>query len=108
MFQTCCIAGRVRSYSDLCLLLLKDGERLSNPALWWVNDAGEEIKWSFEELGSRSRRAANILAGACDLQPGDRLLLILPRVPEWWLVNVACLRTGRCCVAVASTPSLGL
>ncbi|RXM32433.1 Acyl-coenzyme A synthetase ACSM3, mitochondrial [Acipenser ruthenus] len=72
----------------------KDGERLSNPALWWVNDAGEEIKWSFEELGSRSRRAANILAGACDLQPGDRLLLILPRVPEWWLVNVACLRTG--------------
>ncbi|XP_041133643.1 acyl-coenzyme A synthetase ACSM3, mitochondrial isoform X1 [Polyodon spathula] len=72
----------------------KDGERPSNPALWWVNNAGEEIKWSFEELGVRSRRAANILAGACDLQPRDRLLLILPRVPEWWLVNVACLRTG--------------
>ncbi|KAK2488683.1 hypothetical protein MC885_018510 [Smutsia gigantea] len=28
------------------------------------------------------------------LQPGDRLALILPRVPEWWLVTMGCMRTG--------------
>ncbi|XP_064376369.1 acyl-coenzyme A synthetase ACSM3, mitochondrial-like, partial [Dromaius novaehollandiae] len=65
-----------------------------NPALWWVSGDGEEVKWSFEELGVLSRQAANVLSGACGLQPGDRVIWILPRIPEWWLLNVACMRTG--------------
>uniref|UniRef100_A0A803XW67 medium-chain acyl-CoA ligase n=1 Tax=Meleagris gallopavo TaxID=9103 RepID=A0A803XW67_MELGA len=48
----------------------------------------------FEELGVLSRKAANVLSGACSLQCGDRVLLLLPRIPEWWLLNVACMRTG--------------
>uniref|UniRef100_UPI003AAC4940 acyl-coenzyme A synthetase ACSM3, mitochondrial n=1 Tax=Centroberyx gerrardi TaxID=166262 RepID=UPI003AAC4940 len=72
----------------------KDGERAANPALWWVNDRKEEIRWTFEELGFQSRKLANVLSGACQLTKQDRLLLLLPRVPEWWLVNIACLRTG--------------
>ncbi|XP_056149876.1 acyl-coenzyme A synthetase ACSM3, mitochondrial [Lampris incognitus] len=72
----------------------KGGERSSHPALWWVNDRKEEIRWSFEELGFNSRKAANVLSGACELTKLDRVFLILPRVPEWWLVNIACLRTG--------------
>ncbi|XP_076997736.1 acyl-coenzyme A synthetase ACSM3, mitochondrial isoform X2 [Tamandua tetradactyla] len=72
----------------------KAGERPSNPAFWWINGNGEEVRWSFEELGSLSRKFANILTEACDLQRGDRVIAILPRIPEWWLANVACLRTG--------------
>ncbi|XP_031416077.1 acyl-coenzyme A synthetase ACSM3, mitochondrial [Clupea harengus] len=72
----------------------KNGEKSGQPALWWVNDRREEIRWSFEELGYHSRRLANVLSGECQLQRGDRVLLILPRIPEWWLVNIACLRTG--------------
>uniref|UniRef100_A0A671LZW9 medium-chain acyl-CoA ligase n=1 Tax=Sinocyclocheilus anshuiensis TaxID=1608454 RepID=A0A671LZW9_9TELE len=72
----------------------KNGQRSSLPALWWVNDGGEEVRWSFEELGFHSRRLANVLHQECSLERGDRVFLILPRVPEWWLVNVACLRTG--------------
>ncbi|KFV10495.1 hypothetical protein N340_02257, partial [Tauraco erythrolophus] len=74
--------------------LEKDGRRPANPAFWWVNDEGEEVKWSFEELGFLSRKAANILSEACGLQRGDRVIAILPRVPEWWLLNIACIRTG--------------
>ncbi|NWI16764.1 ACSM4 synthetase, partial [Crypturellus soui] len=66
----------------------------SNPALWWINGKGSEVKWSFEELGFQSRKAANVLSGPCDLQRGDRVFVILPRIPEWWLLNVACMRTG--------------
>ncbi|OPJ87565.1 hypothetical protein AV530_001014 [Patagioenas fasciata monilis] len=73
--------------------LEKDGRRPANPAFWWVNDEGEEVKWSFEELGYLSRKAANILSEACGLQRGDRVIAVLPRVPEWWLLNVACMRT---------------
>lgn len=72
------------------------GERPANPALWWVNGKGDEVKWSFEELGSLSRKAANVLTDPCGLKRGDRVAVILPRIPEWWLVNVACMRTGEC------------
>uniref|UniRef100_A0A8D1E0Y9 medium-chain acyl-CoA ligase n=1 Tax=Sus scrofa TaxID=9823 RepID=A0A8D1E0Y9_PIG len=72
----------------------KTGKKPSNPAFWWVNGNGKEVRWSFEELGSLSRKFANILTEGCALQRGDRVILILPRIPEWWLANVACLRTG--------------
>uniref|UniRef100_A0ABI7Z0Z7 medium-chain acyl-CoA ligase n=1 Tax=Felis catus TaxID=9685 RepID=A0ABI7Z0Z7_FELCA len=72
----------------------KAGKRPSNPAFWWINGKGEEVRWSFEELGSLSRKFANILTEACALKRGDRVMVILPRIPEWWLANVACLRTG--------------
>ncbi|KAF5914248.1 hypothetical protein HPG69_005098 [Diceros bicornis minor] len=71
----------------------KAGKRPSNPAFWWISGKGKEVRWSFEELGSLSRKFANILTEACALQRGDRVILILPRIPEWWLANVACLRT---------------
>ncbi|XP_049645471.1 LOW QUALITY PROTEIN: acyl-coenzyme A synthetase ACSM3, mitochondrial [Suncus etruscus] len=74
--------------------LEKAGKRPPNPAFWWINGKGEEVRWSFEELGSLSRKFANILTENCALQKGDRLIVILPRIPEWWLANVACLRTG--------------
>ncbi|XP_065267657.1 acyl-coenzyme A synthetase ACSM3, mitochondrial-like [Emys orbicularis] len=72
----------------------KEGKRPTRLALWWVNDKGDEVRWSFEELGFRSRKVANVLSEVCGLQKRDRVMLILPRIPEWWLVNVACMRTG--------------
>ncbi|XP_019397751.1 PREDICTED: acyl-coenzyme A synthetase ACSM4, mitochondrial-like isoform X3 [Crocodylus porosus] len=75
--------------------LEKDGRRSSsNPALWWVGGKGDEVKWSFEELGLLSRKAATVLSAACGLKRGDRLMVILPRIPEWWLITVGCIRTG--------------
>uniref|UniRef100_A0A8C0BK24 medium-chain acyl-CoA ligase n=1 Tax=Buteo japonicus TaxID=224669 RepID=A0A8C0BK24_9AVES len=72
----------------------KAGKRPTNPAFWWINGKGEEVKWSFEELGFLSRKVANALTKVCGLQKGDRIVVILPRIPEWWLVNVACMRAG--------------
>ncbi|KAH0631912.1 hypothetical protein JD844_019813, partial [Phrynosoma platyrhinos] len=71
----------------------KAGKRPPNPAFWWVNDQKEEVKWSFEELALLSRKAANVLIGPCGLQRGDKAITVLPRIPEWWLLNVACMRT---------------
>ncbi|XP_019505348.1 PREDICTED: acyl-coenzyme A synthetase ACSM1, mitochondrial isoform X2 [Hipposideros armiger] len=70
------------------------GRRGSNPALWWVNDQGEEVKWTFGDVTDLTCRTANVLTHACDLQQGDRLILILPRIPEWWLVSLGCIRAG--------------
>ncbi|XP_055994851.1 acyl-coenzyme A synthetase ACSM5, mitochondrial [Sorex fumeus] len=79
---------------DTWTQLEKAGHRSQTPAFWWVDSQGAEVKWSFEELGAQSRKAANVLGGVCGLQPGDRMMLVLPRVPEWWLLSVACMRTG--------------
>ncbi|XP_015271598.1 PREDICTED: acyl-coenzyme A synthetase ACSM3, mitochondrial-like [Gekko japonicus] len=82
----------------------KDGKRPPNPAFWWINGRGGEVRWSFEELGALSRKAANVLSDHCGLRKGDRLIIILPRIPEWWLVTVACMRTGV--VAIPGTSQL--
>jgi len=36
-----------------------------------------------------------MLEGVVGLKPGDRVIVILPRIPEWWLLNLACLRSGK-------------
>ncbi|XP_043350252.1 acyl-coenzyme A synthetase ACSM4, mitochondrial-like isoform X3 [Dermochelys coriacea] len=73
----------------------KNGERASSiPALWWVGDQGNEVRWGFEELGFLSRKAANVLSDACGLKKEDRVIVMLPRIPEWWLITVGCMRTG--------------
>uniref|UniRef100_A0ACB8FKW2 Acyl-coenzyme A synthetase acsm4, mitochondrial n=1 Tax=Sphaerodactylus townsendi TaxID=933632 RepID=A0ACB8FKW2_9SAUR len=82
----------------------KEGNRPPNPALWWINGKGSEVRWSYEELAALSRKAANVLMDPCGLQRGDRVILILPRVPEWWLLNAACIRTGI--IFIPGTPLL--
>uniref|UniRef100_A0A8C5CNY1 medium-chain acyl-CoA ligase n=1 Tax=Gadus morhua TaxID=8049 RepID=A0A8C5CNY1_GADMO len=72
----------------------KAGGRAPNPALWWVDGQRREVQWSFEELGFHSRKLANVFTELCQLRQRDRVFLMLPRIPEWWLVNIACLRTG--------------
>ncbi|KAI0216671.1 Acyl-coenzyme A synthetase ACSM3, mitochondrial, partial [Lamellibrachia satsuma] len=63
-------------------------------AFWWIDDNRNELKWTFQQLSDLSKRTSNILLGPCQLTPGDRVVVILPRVPEWWLLNIASCRMG--------------
>ena len=62
-------------------------------AMLWVSPDGKPRNVTFRELGDRSRRAANALAGL-GLEPGDRLFIMLPRLVEWWEIMLGCIR-GR-------------
>jgi acetyl-CoA synthetase len=62
-------------------------------AMIWVNQAGEEKKYSFRDLKNFSNQAANILI-KYGIQKGDRVLMMLPRVPEWWFFVVALIKLG--------------
>ncbi|KAL7979188.1 hypothetical protein Chor_015212 [Crotalus horridus] len=73
----------------------KDGKRAHNPAFWWVSSQDEEVKWSFKELAFLSRKAANVLTSPCGFQRGDKVMIVLPRIPEWWLLVLACMRTAK-------------
>jgi acetyl-CoA synthetase/medium-chain acyl-CoA synthetase len=79
-------------------------ERPDSPALRWVNhDATTERSFTFGELSDFSRRAAAAFCGA-GLQRGDRVLIILPRVPQWWIAMLGLIRLGA--VAIPGTPLL--
>ncbi|XP_004604355.1 acyl-coenzyme A synthetase ACSM2B, mitochondrial [Sorex araneus] len=84
----------VRDVMDHWAGMEKAGKRGPHPALWWVNGEGQEVKWNFSQLSEVGQQVANVLTGPCGLQRGDRVAVVLPRVPEWWLVTLGCMRAG--------------
>ncbi len=69
-------------------------QRPDATALWWVDAVtGHERRFTFRELALLSRQAANYLQSA-GIRRGDRVLLILPRIPEWWLAMLGLTRLG--------------
>jgi len=63
------------------------GER---PALWYIGEEGEEVKFSYKELSEASQKAATVVE-SLGLQ---KAVCILPKVPEWWLINLGTIRAG--------------
>ncbi|MGR3220166.1 MAG: AMP-binding protein [Candidatus Anammoxibacter sp.] len=62
-------------------------------ALMWIDDDGNEVKKTYAQLCRDSRKVCNILSEQ-GIQRGDVVIVILPRVIEWWVINIACLRMG--------------
>lgn len=63
------------------------------PALVWANAAGEERRYSFSDMSRLTSRFASALA-ARGIRKGDRVLVMLPRIPEWQVAIVGCLKLG--------------
>jgi len=72
-------------------------------ALWWVDDHSNERQETFAALSKRSRQLCNVLSEQ-GVRRGDVVIVVLPRLIEWWEVNIACLRMG----AVVSPGTLQL
>ena len=62
-------------------------------ALIWENAAGETTTFSYADISRLSTRMASALATA-GVAKGDRVIVMLPRIPEWQIALVACLRIG--------------
>ena len=73
-------------------------------ALWWVGEAGQgELRLTFAQLAEQSRRAASFL-NAQGIRRGDRVLVILPRTPQWWIAMLGLIRLGA--IPIPGTPLL--
>ncbi len=62
-------------------------------AMIWTNQDSEEKKFTFWDMMIHSNEAANILM-KFGIQKGDRVLLMLPRVPEWWTIVLGIMKLG--------------
>jgi acetyl-CoA synthetase/medium-chain acyl-CoA synthetase len=63
------------------------------PALLWRDAAGRERRLGFGDVRAGSNRVAHVLRGL-GLGPGEPVLVMLPRIPEWQLVSVGALKVG--------------
>ncbi|KAL6244306.1 hypothetical protein RBB50_008548 [Rhinocladiella similis] len=63
-------------------------------ALHWTDQTlSQEKKLTYAHFSRQSQRVAKLLASLGVLQ-GEKCVIILPRIPEWWEVATACLRAG--------------
>jgi acetyl-CoA synthetase/medium-chain acyl-CoA synthetase len=72
--------------------------------LWCVDGVtGAEKKLTFRELSQLSSQAANVFR-AHGMRRGDRVLIMLPRVWQWWVAMLGLIRLGA--VPVPATSQL--
>jgi acyl-coenzyme A synthetase/AMP-(fatty) acid ligase len=68
-------------------------EERGRPALLWRDAAGAERRLTYGDVARASNRVAHALR-ARGIGPGDPLLILLPRVPEWHVAMVGALKAG--------------
>lgn len=62
-------------------------------ALIWCDEAGNEQRFTFSDISRRSNQLAALLSRE-GVSRGDRVLIMLPRLPQWQVAMVGCLKLG--------------
>ena len=62
-------------------------------AMIWTNQQGEERRYTFRDMSKLSNQAANLLL-KYGISRGDRVFIMLPRLPEWWVFSLALIKLG--------------
>ncbi|MCP4330305.1 MAG: acyl--CoA ligase [Alphaproteobacteria bacterium] len=67
--------------------------RNDKTALIWCDATGDRRRFTFSEIASLSNRFAALLADQ-GIEKGDRVVIMLPRIPMWHIALVGCLKLG--------------
>ena len=62
-------------------------------AMIWTNQEGEEKYYTFRHMMNLSNQIANMMFKQ-NVGKGDRVMILLPRVPEWWTFALAAIKIG--------------
>ncbi|HJJ42528.1 MAG TPA: AMP-binding protein [Methanocorpusculum sp.] len=83
-------------------LAKKDRNKL---AMIWTDDRGGEKYFTFRSLMNLSNQIANMMFKQ-HIGKGDRVMILLPRIPEWWTFALAAIKIGAvfCPSPVILTP----
>ncbi|RMZ83126.1 hypothetical protein DV738_g1269, partial [Chaetothyriales sp. CBS 135597] len=78
-------------------------------ALQWIDDdLPEPLSFTYDHFSKQSSRAARLLLDL-GAKPGDRVMIVLNRVPAWWEISTAVLRAGLVlcpCTTLATTKDI--
>lgn len=76
-------------------------EEEDRPAMIWLGANGEERHLTFGDFSRLSNRFANV-AEEMGLERGDRVMVLMGKVPEWHVVLVALLKLGAIAIPSAA------
>jgi len=62
-------------------------------ALIWCDATGAEERYTFRDIAEFSNRFANVLRSH-GVERGDRFIVMLPRLPQWQIAMVGCIKAG--------------
>lgn len=62
-------------------------------AILWESAAGKQASYRFSDVARLSNRLAGTLR-RLGVEKGDRVIVMLPRIPEWQIALIACLKLG--------------
>jgi len=71
----------------------KYAQTTNKQAMLWIGQHGEERHLTFAHFSDASNRVANAFS-ALGLRKGDPVLMMLPRIPEWWESILGLIRLG--------------
>ncbi len=86
------VGGQINA-SDNCLDRHLAGPRRNKAALVWEGEPGDTRTLTYQELHREVCKFANALKGL-GIQPGDRVTIYMPMVPEAVVAMLACARIG--------------
>jgi len=69
------------------------GPRAGHVALRWLGADGDTLQFTYADLSALTSRFANAVA-ALGLKRGDRLFLLLPRIPELYIAALGAMKAG--------------
>jgi acyl-coenzyme A synthetase/AMP-(fatty) acid ligase len=69
------------------------GEDTQKLAMLWVNEQGDERRLTFRDFSLRSNQVGNALH-TMGIRKGDRILIMSPRLPEWWEAVLGIMKIG--------------
>lgn len=62
-------------------------------AMIWINEAGEEHRFTYSELSKKSNQVANMLI-AHGVKKGDKVIAVLKRHYQFWFLTIALCKIG--------------
>lgn len=68
-------------------------EDASRVALLWSDAAGHEERYTYADIARLTNQFASLLA-AQGIKRGDRVIVMMPRVPQWQIALVGCTKLG--------------
>ena len=64
-----------------------------HPAILWENEKGDTRALTYDDLRKQSSQLANVLVSH-GIKKGDPVLIMLPRIPETYITQLATIKTG--------------
>jgi acyl-coenzyme A synthetase/AMP-(fatty) acid ligase len=72
-------------------------------ALWWVGEDGTQRRFTFADMDAAARKASSLFHDL-GIRKGDRVIIILQRIPQWWFAVLGLMRLGA--IPIPGTPLL--